>query len=233
MYRRVSAVLVSLVGLCGACSSTSAAPAAPIVSSPDVDAGTDASTAMVVPDKCGTAPPSKCMPGNAASVIRGIAHFDPAKLASGGPDGGGIAPQLSIFLAHRQYAQKPEYALGGHPHAYRVMQNLNLTKGEIPFSIDMCELGTAMWSEDNCDFNLILILDKDGNNVADALSINQVPDQGELSKMTVVQLSCRGTSACMDITLDCVDGQPCVNYDTPGTCACAAETCNSDSVTCK
>jgi hypothetical protein len=231
MYRRVSASLVLVLGLCGACSSTSVAPMVTPISSPDVDAGAEAST--MIADKCGTVPPSKCMPANGASIIRGIAHFDPAKLASGGPDAGGVSPQLSIFLAHREYAQKPEWAQGGHPHAYKIMQNLDLTKGEIPFAIDMCELGTAMWSEDNCDFNLILVLDKNGNNVADAFSINQVPDQGELSKMTVVQLSCRGTSACMDINLDCVDGQPCVNYDSPGTCACAAETCNSDSVTCK
>lgn len=186
----------------------------------------------VVPDTCGAGAPSKCRPANAASVLRGIAHFDPAKF-SGGPDGGDAVPRLAIFLAHRQYAQIPEHALGGHPHADKIMENIDVTKGEIHFAIDLCEHGVAMWTEDNCDFNLILILDKNGNNGPDLTSINMVPDKGELSKMTTVQFSCRGTSACMDINLDCADGQRCVNYDTPSTCACAAESCNSDSVTCR
>lgn len=186
----------------------------------------------VVPDKCGTVPPSKCKPANAASVIRGVAHFDPTKFSAAGADGGD-APRLAIFLAHRQYAQVSEHALGGHPHADKIMEHVDVTKGEIPFVIDLCEYGVAMWSEDNCEFNLILILDKNGNNAPNFTSINMVPDMGEPSKMTVVQLSCRGTSACMDITLDCADGQKCVSYDTPSTCACAAESCNSDSVTCK
>lgn len=188
---------------------------------------------MVLQDRCGAPAPSKCKPANPGSVIRGIAHFDPAKYAAGGPDGGAIAPRLAIFLAHRQYAEVPEHALGGHPHGHKTMENVDVTSGEIPFAIDLCELGVAMWSEDNCDFNLILILDKDGNNEASLASINMVPDQGELSKSTVVQVSCRGTSACMDITLDCAEGQKCVNYDTPSTCACAAESCNSDAITCK
>jgi hypothetical protein len=150
-----------------------------------VDAGSEASMGLV-PDTCGAGAPSKCRPANAASVIRGVAHFDPAKFA-GGPDGGDAVPRLAIFLAHRQYALIPEHALGGHPHADEIMENIDVTKGEIRFAIDLCEHGVAMWTEDNCDFNLILILDKNGNKGPDLTSINMVPDKGELSKMTVVR----------------------------------------------
>jgi hypothetical protein len=201
---------------------------------PEDDAA-PAADAAPAPDKCGTQPSasaSKCTKKDPASILRGIAHFDPKAYAAGGPDAGGAAPQLSIFLNHRQYAERDEWQQGGHPHAFKFIASPDVTKGEIPFEIDMCELGTAMWTEDDCDFNLVLILDKNGNNTADPISINMVPDQGELSKMTVVQFHCGGTSACLDVTLDCANGQACVTYDSPGACKCAAKSCDSDAITC-
>ena len=87
-----------------------------------------------------------------------------------------------------------------------------------------------MYSEDNCDFNLVIVLDTNGNNDGD--SFNMIPDVGEAAKMTTVQISCHTSSQCLDVTLDCTKGQSCVTYDSPGACKCAPTTCNSKGITC-
>jgi CheY-like chemotaxis protein len=45
--------------------------------------------------------------------------------------------------------------------------------GEVPFALDMCSTGTAMWSEENGAFKLVFILDEDGNNDLDEATSNE------------------------------------------------------------
>lgn len=236
-----SVVLLSFVAACTV-TTTGTAPAAPTPTAsptpdtanadagePAIEAGPEVMDAAATPDKCGAVPKSLCKTPNPGSVVRGIVHFDPA-LAKGVD---GAKPQLSVFLAHREYAQKEEWLTGGHPHADRILNldTVDLSKGEVPFAIDLCELGVAMWSEDNCGFNLVTILDTNGNNTDD--NFNMIPDVGEAAKMTVVQISCHTASQCLDINLDCTTGQRCVSYGAPGVCKCASTTCDSEGKTCK
>ena len=59
---------------------------------------------------------------------------------------------------------KNEKLSGGHPHAFAYLKDVDVSAGAAPFSIDLCELGVAMWSEENCGVNLVAILDETGDN---------------------------------------------------------------------
>jgi hypothetical protein len=130
--------------------------------------------------------------------------------------------------------QTSEAKQGGHPHAWASFPDVDTVKGEARFSIDLCELGPAMWSEENCGFNLVVMIDQNGSNDPDADGITAlVPDKGELVKMVPLDISCRKPSTCLQITADCTDGDTCTTYTPPKTCACAADSCKSPSAFCK
>jgi hypothetical protein len=193
---------------------------------PDDAAASSASDASTLPTstQCAPTPPSKCSPKNADSVVRGVARFDPKLVKAAG-----ATPSLWIFLNHRQYTPlgPSEWAQGGHPHAYKSYDTVDFSSGQIPFSIDLCEFETAMWSEDNCDFNLIAMIDVNGNNGPQLSSINMVPDKGEPAKMLTIDISCRAQLPCLDLSLDCSEGQSCVSYTNPGACKCATQSCGT------
>jgi len=132
-----------------------------------------------------------------------------------------------VALMHRRYGHSEH---GGHPHWLERIPNVDLAQ-PVPFQIDMCSGNAEMWSEENCEFNLIVVLDGNGNNTFETLNV--APDPGEPAALKVVELSCRGTSPCLDVPLDCVDGVGCVAYEPPGDCVCAPESCNSDSAICQ
>lgn len=218
------------------CGST---PASPAPAQPETDSGFsgDAVTAEAevaseaAPED--TAPPVVCDPPsiesackNGASIIRGVVRLAPGLVPSVGTVG-----RIVIGLTHHRGLG--EYAQGGHLHWYKVLPKKDLAAGPIPFQLDMCGGGTAMWSEDNCEFNLVVLLDANGNNGVTGEGWQQVPDPGEPATRKVIDLSCRGESPCLDVVLDCVDGASCVSYTDPGACKCAAKTCDSPSTICK
>lgn len=206
-------------------------------SSPDQSTD-DAAADVVVADvpvidastvQCADAPKSKCAPANPGSVIRGVATIDPNHYAPG------AKVNLGIFLYHQWVMDSSEATNGGHPHAYKYVKNVDVTTGQVPFVLDMCELGVAMYSEENCGFNLVVMFDENGDNNPDVSGqAALVPTKGELVKMTPVDVSCHGDSQCLGITADCVDGKACTTY-TPiamSACKCAANACPSQSVIC-
>ena len=166
---------------------------------------------------CEAAAQSLC--GSEASIIRGTVELP------GGERGSG---DLVIALMHRRYG-KPEN--GGHPHWMWTFQDVDLRE-PYSFEIDMCEGNAVMWSEENCEYNLIAILDTNANNGL-AGSRGAVPDLDEPTSVHVMDLSCHAEGAtCVSLTLDCVAGAECVDYEDPGDCACAENACPSESAIC-
>ena len=234
-------LLVSALAICSvfACSSASSPGAdatptpQPSASSTD-DAGAppgdeqDAGAPPAQPaDACGSVPKSLCTPANPGSVVRGIVKFDPAHFA------GKPAPKLVVFMHHQFTVTDKESTLGGHPHAYKTFDVKDVTKGEATFALDMCELGTAMYSEENCGFNLVVMLDEDGKNDPDTQgSTAMIARKGQLVKMTPIDVSCHNPSPCMTIQADCLDGDTCTTYTALKECKCAAQKCTSDDTIC-
>lgn len=237
MTRSVVLVAAAVAMASAACSSSSSSPdgtgAAPASASGDTpdDAGADPPPADAAPatDACGAVPKSQCKPANPGSVVRGVVRFDPAHYA-----GKNVKPVLRVFLHHQFVLQASEAKQGGHPHAFDSFTNVDMEKGEARFTIDLCELGTAMWSEENCGFNLVAMLDEDGSN--DPYKIGQtafLPQKGELVGMTPLEISCHKPSSCLEIKADCDGGDTCTTYTPITKCACAADSCPSDDAICK
>jgi len=113
-----------------------------------------------------------------------------------------------------------------------VINDVDLAAGPVPFELDMCDGNAAMWSEDNCEYNLVVVLDTNHNNGPSGSSLNLIPDPGEVGWHKLFDLSCKGQSECFDVQFDCLDGQPCIAYEDLGSCKCAPETCNSESIAC-
>jgi hypothetical protein len=209
---------------------TGAPAAAPAL---DAGAGTDASI-VEAPTVCEPiAKASRCKGGEEGALVRGIARFDVSKRAPGT-----AAPTLTLFLRHAFVVAKTEARIGGRLHGFlRVkLTPEQLESGEVPFTIDMCGLGTAMWSEENGMFNLVAILDEnnlhDLENSADPNKA-QIPQEGELMKMTEVEVSCHKPSPCVGVRLDCVDGQACTTITPITSLMCSPNACTSDSSFCK
>ena len=165
--------------------------------------------------ECADPGPSAC--GNEASILRGTVRLAP-----------GLKPKnttgdLYIALAHEAYAG----GQGGGFHWDTTVHDVDLSAGPVPFELDMCQ-GGEMWSEDNCSYGLVVVLDANGNNGAHWF----LPDEGEPStRVPGLTVSCTGESPCLDVVLDCVDGDTCVTF-AEQACQCADETCNSDYALC-
>jgi hypothetical protein len=178
-----------------------------------------------VPDNCMPAPAtSKCM--NSSSWVRGIARWDGSHFMPG------QKAVMHIALRHGFIIDKGEELIGGRLHAYMNKTIFDASKGELAFQIDMCMFGTAMWSEENDAFNLVLHIDENGNN--DLLQ-NQspAPDPGELVKLLKVDVSCNAPSQCHETTLDCTTGTACTTITPITSCMKKMPGCNSDSVYCQ
>lgn len=240
MSFRTSTAAFTLACALLACSSgnEAAQPGAkdPAASGGTVDPGSGGASGAepedaAAPDACGPAP-SKSACKNEASWVRGIAHFDPSKIKAG------AKPVLRVVLRHGFTLVKGEEAIGGRLHAWASFPVDDPSKGELPFSIDMCGLGTAMWSEENGTFHLVLILDEDGNNDLDEATSNEnaitigTPGANEQAKMVDVDVSCHAASACLDVTLDCT-GPSCTTITPMTSCKKKTPGCESDSVFCK
>jgi hypothetical protein len=169
---------------------------------------------------CGAPKASAC--SNPASVVRGMVRLGPGVVPTS------TAGQLVVALTHYR---EGEGSFGGYPHAGITIPTIDLAKGPVPFQVDMCSNG-EMWSEDNCEYNLIVILDTNKNNGFDQL----LPDPGEAAtRIGNVLLSCTGESQCMDVVLDCTAGASCTQYFDPmpvGYCKCAMPGCKSQIIEC-
>lgn len=180
--------------------------------------------------QCAPTPPSKCTPAEPGSVVRGVITFDPTHF----PAGENV--NLAIFLFHQWVLDPSEAQTGGHAHAYKYVKGVDVTTGQLTFDIDLCEIGPAMYSEENCTFNLVVMLDETGKNNPDVYGASSVVvSKGELVKMTPLSISCHGDSQCLPITADCSTGLTCTTY-TPismSSCICAADSCPSQSTICQ
>ena len=189
------------------------------------DAGAETSDDTGVPDKCMPATAaSKCM--NPSSIVRGIATFDPSHFQPG------AKPALRIALRHGFIIDQGEEKFGGRLHAYVNKAIPDLSSGQVAFSIDMCLFGTAMWSEENDKFNLVVHIDENGNN--DLLKNGSpTPDPGELVKLVQVEVSCNAPSPCVELKLDCMAGESCTTITPLTSCTKKMPCCSSDSVYCQ
>ncbi len=228
MFRPTIAVALSLLSLAGCSSSPQGTPAAPDGGTSDAgvaDAAGDAGRVCDPPPRA-----SKC--GNEASWVRGVVHFDPSHFAAG------AKPILRITLRHQFVLVPGEENIGGRLHMFTSVKLTDWSTGDVPFALDMCGLGTAMWSEENGSFNLIASIDENANNNLslatsneDAITIATI-DPGELTKMVPVDVSCNAAGACLDIKLDCVDGAKCTTIKPMTSCMKKAPGCTSDDEFC-
>ncbi|MCO4771430.1 MAG: hypothetical protein KDA24_15460 [Deltaproteobacteria bacterium] len=158
-------------------------------------------------------------PGNEGAWLRGQTASSP-ELA-----GEDLTGDLVVVLTHSNLGQA---GVGGVVHISTTVADVDLAAGPVDWSMDMC-LGGEMFSEENCSYNLIAILDRNGNNGPG----NFVPDEGELAtRVGDVWVSCSAESPCFTLELDCTDGADCVAFTDPGNCSCE-NGCNSEIVTCQ
>ena len=160
--------------------------------------------------------------GNPASLIHGS-----VRLAAGMEPMDG---DLVIELMHRRYGSP---ANGGHPHQIWRQPNVTLSPDDtIEFDVDMCDANASMWSEENCEYNLIVILDRDSDT---ALGPNSLaPDVDDPTAVEVFSLSCHADGpTCFDLELSCMAGGDCVTYEAPPACECAADSCDSEAAICQ
>jgi hypothetical protein len=170
-------------------------------------------------DGCVSPGASKC--DNPGSILRGYVAKDPDSIVTG------WSGNLWVFLTHNWPSQGE---LGGEVKVSVLYEDVDLEDGKpFPFEIDMCDGAFgSMWSEDACEYNLELLLDKNLN----ATPENRLPDENEPAhKVENVFISCEDDSQCLGtILLDCRRGSPCFTFDNADVklCDCAASTCNSD-----
>ena len=188
----------------------------PIAAQTELGATTTTPETTLPPLECDAPKASLC--DNEASIVRGRVSLAPG-LVPDGTDG-----DLVLGLTHFRLGGEEE---GGYHHIDSLVRNVDLADGPVSFSFDMCD-GGEMWSEENCEYNLIAILDLDKNNGAE----DWTPSKGEATGRQLIDLSCTGESPCVELVLDCVDGKGCVTFEPQDECACAPDSCNSPIATC-
>jgi hypothetical protein len=179
----------------------------------DSAASGDSKTDGVAPTGC-TAANLTSVCGAQQSIVRVV-----AKLKAGMPDASG---NLLIKLYHLRLGNG---STGGAFHTETRKDSVTIGAAKpVEVHFDMCS-GSAMWSEENCEFNLWAFVDKNGNNRL---------DPGEPAARKVVSLSCHAAGpACHTLELGCTSGMSCVSFTSPGTCSCSTPSCNSDVKTCQ
>ncbi len=195
----------------------------PEASTGDTSAGSSgagSSTGPALPSTCEVTTQSVC--DNDASIIRGEVRLAPEMQAAEG--------DLVVALLHRRYGS-PD--VGGHPHAVTRRPGISLGPDEpFAFEIDMCDANATMWSEENCEYNLVVWLDTNGNNGFGPGSI--VPDVDEPTVMHVFNLSCHAEGpTCLQLELGCTGGQDCLSFEAAPACECSADACDSEAAICK
>lgn len=185
------------------------APDSSTDSAPVPDAAADTTTPDTSTD-AGAACPSaktKSVCGTAAIVRVHVA------LGAGVPSASG---KLVLRLNHYRLGSGSS---GGVGHTEKVLPAATLAPGgAIDAEFDMCS-GGAMWSEENCEFNLVGFVDTNGNGAL---------DPGEPAGRAVVEVSCRAEGPpCFALTLGCTSGAGCASFADPGACKCAPVGCTT------
>jgi hypothetical protein len=141
------------------------------------------------------------------------------------------AADLVVALMHRRHGQ-PEN--GGHPHWLWRFDDQALSATEPTFlTIDMCEGNAVMWSEENCEYNLIVLVDGNDNNGFSGERLAR-PDPGEPAVLLPFQQSCHHEGPYrFELSLDCLDGDACVTFAPEPACVCAEPACDSESAICE
>jgi hypothetical protein len=213
--RKTAALVACLVAL-GACKGKAEDDSTP----DDTNPGTDDST-PTSGDACLAPGSSRC--DNPASIIRGYVSMDPTI------DESNWSGNLWVFLNHYRFG---EGELGGDNKQAVVYKGVDLAKGPVPFEIDMCDGSFgAQWSEETCEYSLLLVLDKDGDMTPERM----LPDENEPAHMELIELSCQADSLCFDqLELDCGRGAPCAQFDSLKleACECAETSCESEYPNC-
>lgn len=161
-------------------------------SSHDAPASTEAVT-------CARARDSVCSDDGAA--VRGVAYA-----GAEGPTTG----DLVVYLTHVELGEEAD---GGFYHTSVVYEDVDLASGPKKFQVDMCE-GGEMWAAEYGDYNLLVILDQDGDNEPASFDSDRTPDPGEPSaRVSPITLDPGQKSPCFDdVVLDCMDGKDCTAY---------------------
>jgi hypothetical protein len=210
-------------------------------SPPNVDA-TDGGTGVSATIEADTGTPgptcepvqkeSRCKNGGA--IVRATVHFDPSARKPGKG-----APALVVFLRHAFALVPIESTVGGRLHVYKRIKLSadQLASGNVSIEVDLCQGGTAMWSEENGPFNLVSILDENGahdpQTATDEYAF-QTPQQGELAKISSdIDVSCNKESPCVDVNLDCADGASCTTFKPITHVECKMPACASADSFCK
>jgi hypothetical protein len=138
---------------------------------------------------------------------------------------------IVVALMHRRYGQ-PEN--GGHPHWLWRFDGEALSATEPTYlTVDMCDGNAVMWSEENCEYNLIVLVDTNGNNGFSGERLAR-PDPGEPAILLPYEQSCHHEGPYrFELALDCLDGDDCVLYEPEAACTCAETTCDSESAICE
>ncbi|MEL6344170.1 MAG: hypothetical protein AAFV53_13705 [Myxococcota bacterium] len=165
---------------------------------------------------------SESLCDNPASIVQ-IA----ATLPTGAEPG---AHDVVVAMMHGRHGDPTN---GGHPHWIWRFEDQTMSDTEPTFlEVDMCRGNAIMWSEENCEYNLIVMVDENQNN---GLSSNNLarPDEGEYAAVQVFNQSCHHDGAYQfELTLDCVDGADCILFNGESGCACADPECPSESGIC-
>ena len=192
------------------------------VSEPAPSTETSETTSQAAELTCRNRPKSAC--DRKGSMVRGVARL---------PEGydGPTSGDLVVYLNHASVFGNAEG--GGYLHIGEVTEGVDLAGEGVEFAIDMCD-GGAMWSEHNCTYAAIVLLDLNGNNHPDMARFegNPVPDPGEPAFRVDLQLECEGDAHCLDAVLDCTDGASCV-AGVEEVCACRESTCSSIAAGCQ
>lgn len=192
------------------------APVVPLDTVPEDDTAAIVTTAT---SECvADTPRSACQ--NKASIVQAMVSV---------PDGAPTTGDLVVVMLHRRMGDP---ANGGHPHWAWTFPDVDLSE-PLPIDVDMCDGNAAMWSEENCEYNLVIVLDQNGDNGLTG-SAFATPGVGEPATLVDFELSCHadGPLCLGEVELGCTDGAACITYEPPGDCACAAETCESESAIC-
>jgi hypothetical protein len=205
---------LSILLLLGACAPGDVAEkpdAADTSTAPDSDASEE--VAWPAPGE------SAC--GNPASRIQIAVTVPNAPAATG---------DIVVALLHRRMGSPED---GGHPHYLWTFEDQPLD-ATVPtvVEVDMCDGNAIMWSEENCEYNLVVLVDGDGDNGLRGAR-RAVPDTGEPTSVQVFEQSCHHDGSYrFELSLDCVDGEACVAYEAAPECACAEPACDSEAAIC-
>ena len=160
--------------------------------------------------------------GNPASLIQVAARL---------PEG--TAPGTHDVVVALMHARHGDPQRGGHPHwLWRFKDQPLSAETPVFLEVDMCDGNAVMWSEENCEYVLVVTVDLDGNNGRTSPQL-AIPDPGEWNATQIFDQSCHHPEPYrFELSLDCTEGPACVVFDGEVGCDCRTPACPSESGLC-